>query len=137
MGVQMMTPVAPAVEFTAPMASEPLLEEPQAVISPSPAFSPAAESARQKRNFNYTLSGPEALAPIQVFDDGMSTYMRFETEVHPKVTVVGSGNQEFPVAVRSEDGFLVVDVVVPTLLLRDGRNFVQIYNEALTHAGRF
>lgn len=83
--------------------------------------------------FNYTMSGPEHIAPIKVFDDGEFTYFEFRRKnaIIPAFFVVESDNSESLVNYRMVGDYLVVERVAPRFTLRHGPDVICVFNEDL------
>ena len=96
-------------------------------------LSNAVETARpavNNLNFRYTFTGPDALAPMKVFDDGSATY--FQLHQQAVITVVSRDGKETPVKpTMTSDGFLKVPVISGKFTLHYGKEFVCVYNESL------
>lgn len=108
-----------------------------AAPAPSPAYAstslPVAQAAAKAINYQYTLSGPEAIAPVRIFDDGRSTYIRFRADfMQPVQILVPAVNGQLqPVSARrTQQGELQIDTVQPRLVIRSQGQQVIIYNEA-------
>ena len=87
----------------------------------------------EKYNFNYTMSGPDAMAPVKVFDDGEFTYMEFRdknAEV-PAIFLVDSQAKESVVNFRVAGKYIVIERVASRFTLRNGPDIVCIFNETL------
>lgn len=84
-------------------------------------------------NFNYTYSGPDDLSPLQVYDDGQSTYIKYRhsKEPLPNVYLVNSDGSESPTTYYIKGGAMVVDTVAPEIALKSRSGTVYIYNELL------
>ena len=100
--------------------------------SPAPAMSPAHEMPL-KRNYLYTFSGSETAAPYEVFDDGLTTYMRYQDPTHPAphVAMLSKDGRETPLPVYNKEGYFAVDAVAPALAVHSGEAKVFVYNEML------
>jgi type IV secretion system protein VirB9 len=86
-----------------------------------------------KYNFNYTISGPEFIAPIKIFDDGEFTYLEFKdknAEI-PAIYWVDSNNQDVLINYRISGKYLVIERVSDRFTLRHGADVGCIFNEAL------
>lgn len=83
------------------------------------------------KNFNYTLSGDQSIAPVKVFDDGENTYFQFASSaVSPMFSRVGlDGSEQFVSAGRSGEYYVVNDVV-RQFAVRSGSLLVCVYNES-------
>jgi type IV secretion system protein VirB9 len=81
-------------------------------------------------NYRYSFSGPDALAPAKIYDDGQSTYLQLP---HPPeaISAVMADGREVPVTAQAQpDGTTRLNLVASRLNLRYGRDTVRIYNEA-------
>lgn len=88
-----------------------------------------------KYNFNYSISGPEQVAPIKIFDDGEFTYFEFRdknAEV-PAFFLVDSEANESLVNYRVVDGYIVLERVASRLTLRHGGDVVCVFNEGMPY----
>lgn len=113
------TPVA--VNDTARMA--PVAVAPAPVVAPAPA----------PVNYRYTYSGPDAAAPLKIFDDGRATYFKFRGPLQGAkfVAVDAQGSErEVPYTINPE-GLAVIDVVAPRVKLNQSSGQVMVYNEAM------
>lgn len=83
-------------------------------------------------NYNYTLSGPSRLAPVEVFDDGTGTFFKFKN----------SGIQDLPrLQLKTYDGSLIdltpyyrgkyiyVNSVGEEIIISHKKEIVHVYNE--------
>ena len=96
------------------------------------AFLPVPE----KRNAAYTFSGATDLVPIRVFDDGISTYMKWATGVTaPAVYALNSDNTESIVNYASRGDYFVVEQVAPAFVLRRGELKTVLYNDTYAVQG--
>lgn len=78
-------------------------------------------------NIDYSFSGDPRLKPTMVFDDGRKTFFQFAARV-PAIFAVNADFSETLRNFRSEGGFLVVDGVATQFTLRDGNQWVCIFN---------
>lgn len=85
----------------------------------------------EKYNFAYTISGPERLAPIRIFDDGEFTYFEFRDKNAdlPAFFLVDPEGNESVINYRMRDNFLVVERVAKKFTLRYGVEIVCVFNE--------
>ena len=83
-------------------------------------------------NYNYTFSGPDQLAPLQVYDDGRSTYIKYphDTQPLPNAYIVDSTGEHLTTH-YIRDGVMVVDAVTGEMALKNSDGTVHIYNESL------
>lgn len=84
-------------------------------------------------NYNYTFSGPDDLAPVQVYDDGKSTFIRYRdiNQPLPNAYVIGRDGQEHQTNFMVRDQLMVVETVAPELVLKNSNGTVHVYNELL------
>lgn len=82
-------------------------------------------------NFAYTISGPEALSPLRIFDDGEFTYFEFK-DVNadlPAFFAVEPDGSEAIINYRMRGNFIVVERVEDNFTLRYGKQVVCVFNE--------
>ncbi len=104
---------------------------PASPVDPN-AFLPVPE----KRNAAYTFSGAADLVPIRVFDDGISTYMKWAVGVTaPAVYALNSDNTESIVNYASRGDYFVVEQVAPGFVLRRGELKTVLYNDTYAVQG--
>ncbi len=119
---------APLAAYTpppTPPAPEPLPPAAAAKVLPA-----NVAPAKPANNYRYTYSGPPAIAPLKIFDDGRTTYLKRPSAAIPQITVLTADGQSTSVpARRTPDGLVAIDVVAPRLSLRQGTQQVIIYNE--------
>ena len=91
-------------------------------------------SKPENLNFHYALTGPEALAPVKIFDDGQFTYLQFRTfkAITPAIFYIDEKHKENLVNFRvSKDRkYMILEGVYKTLSIRLDDKIVCIYNEA-------
>lgn len=109
--------------------------------APTMSAAPSKPSTNQMRTNNrYTYTGPDASAPVQVFDDGQTTFIRFAdmSGKLPEVQAIDKDGNTAPVTTELRDGYLNVKAVHPRLLLtysKDASQNVYLYNESLNDNG--
>lgn len=83
-------------------------------------------------NYHYTYSGPDAIAPVKIFDDGKSTFFKFATaEASPKIAIVTAKGETLDVPTRrTSDGLIAVNAVAPRFTITQAGQQVAVYNEA-------
>ena len=91
----------------------------------------------EKFNFAYTISGPERLSPIRIFDDGEFTYFEFRDKNAdlPAFFLVDPQGNESIINYRMRDNFVVVERVGAKFTLRYGKEIVCVFNETRTPDG--
>lgn len=115
---------------------------PFAVETPMPpaGFTPAPVTLESKAprssktiNYNYTYSGPDALAPLKVYDDGHATYFHYRSlgKDLPRIYVIAAGEAEREIVFYSKGNDLVVDEVAGEFVMRHTNGTVTVYNEVL------
>lgn len=103
------------------------------IYSSNPIATPDLEENPGKYNFNYTMTGPEFVAPIRIFDDGEFTFFEFRdknAEV-PAFFLVNPDGTEAMINYRVMDKYIVVERVAPRYTLRRGSYVVCVYNESM------
>lgn len=84
-------------------------------------------------NFNYTYTGPDAVAPVKLFDDGKDTYFSFSNNnaILPHIFLLDEEGKESQLSYRRKGEFIVVDGIKKRFILRLGQDMVCIFNESL------
>lgn len=90
--------------------------------------------ANKALNYDYTLSGDQDIAPLQIFDDGLFTYFKFpQNSPMPAIFEVGTDGYEGLVNFRIEgiedDEYVVVEAILSQFTLRYGDLAVCVFNE--------
>jgi len=85
----------------------------------------------EKYNFHYSISGPEATAPIRIFDDGQFTYFQFRNHNAdvPAFFLTDSSGAESIINYRTRGDYIVVERVAPRFTLRYGQDIICVFNE--------
>jgi len=91
---------------------------------------PAAVSATNY-NYNYSISGPDSVAPVKIFDDGKGTFFKFPGNNLnlPAFYLVGPDGYETPVAFKPSGEFVVVEKIAGRMSLRFGEQVVCVFND--------
>jgi len=89
----------------------------------------------EKLNFNYTISGHEEIAPINIFDDGEFMYLQFRDKNNeiPAIFAVDEDLRESMVNIKldpNNNNRVIVEQVFHKLTLRAGKKIVCVFNEA-------
>lgn len=89
-------------------------------------------------NFNYEVSGRGSFKPVQVFDNGRFTWLRFEANLQelPAVFAPGDDGKYEIVNYVVKENMFMVQKVMPTTILKIGKAEVKIVNKALTKSGK-
>jgi type IV secretion system protein VirB9 len=85
------------------------------------------------RNYDYTISGDEAIAPIKIFDDGVHTYIEYDkhTQELPAFYVVYPDNTEGIVNFSVKGKYIVIHRIASKFTIRRGTEVGCIFNENL------
>lgn len=111
---------------------------PQAIIPPPPPIPTPAPVISMPpsptTNYLYSYSGKDDLAPVDTYDDGQSTYIRFANPAAlPDVFTVSGDGSRTPVAYTLREGLMVLPMVRDRYALVYGKgkaNEVYLYNES-------
>ena len=93
---------------------------------------PELEDNPEKYNFNYTISGPESVAPLKIFDDGEFTFFEFKNKNAelPAFFLVDKNGDEALINYRMRGNYVVVERVAEKFTLRHGNEIVCVFNES-------
>lgn len=85
------------------------------------------------KNYHYTLMGPEIIAPLQIFDDGTQTYLKFPNKnaLIPHIFIIDNNGNETRANYSREGDFIVINQVARRMVLKLDPNIVTIFNEQL------
>ena len=91
-----------------------------------------AAASNTTNNFNYTISGPDYVAPLKIFDDGEFTYFEFRdiNGTLPAMYSVGKDGLESMVNYKIQGKYVIVEAVYPKMTLRFGDDAVCVYNDS-------
>lgn len=103
-----------------------------------PAAAPAAFSQpttaymqQEPINYRYTYSGPSAIAPVKIYDDGKTTFFKFKGAAPQNFSVITASGEELTVPTRiAGPDMVAVDVIAPRFSLRGSGQQVVVYNES-------
>lgn len=95
-------------------------------------FLPERIVSEKKYNFNYSLTGPDNIAPIKVFDDGQKTYLKFRNNNAnvPHISIVRDDGTEVDTAYSREGEYIVLKAVVKKIALKILNDLVYVYNDS-------
>ncbi len=84
-------------------------------------------------NFDYTMSGPDIISPIKIFDDGKFTYFEFKDKgaALPAIFYVNPNATEGLINYRIVGNYVVVESIRERFTLRHDAAVVCVYNESL------
>jgi type IV secretion system protein VirB9 len=82
-------------------------------------------------NFNYDISGTADFKPVQVFDDGRFTWLKFNSPVQelPALFAPGADDKLEVVNYIVKENMFMVQKVMPNAILKIGKNEVKITNK--------
>jgi len=101
-------------------------------INEGPVTIPPLDTQRtQVMNHEYTYTGPDALAPAHVYDDGLSTFIVYTTlpTPAPKPYITSTTGKTVVPAHRLEGNRLVISSVASQFSLRSTGGEIMVYNE--------
>lgn len=111
------------VRFRYPPGAVPEVPEPQPPAAP--------------RNRNYWACGAAELRPVEAFDDGVQTHLRFPARTEwPAIFVAGEDRSEGLVNFHVEGDVAIVHRVARRLVLRRGERVACVENRAFDGGGR-
>ncbi len=120
----------PAYNYAPPQAPAYSYAPPPPSAAPAAPAYPATSATPAAYNYDYTYTGPDALAPLQLFDDGRSTYFKFANpQLVPMITRVGQDGKETALKASLSGGYVVVEGVNARLSVRSDNNVLCVYNE--------
>jgi type IV secretion system protein VirB9 len=92
---------------------------------------PDLDKDPDKYNFHYTISGPDEIAPLRIFDDGQFTYFQFRNKNAdvPAFFKVDEDGSESLINYRTRGDYIVVERVARRFTLRHGKQIVCVFNE--------
>ncbi len=81
-------------------------------------------------NFNYTISGPDSIAPVKIFDDGINTFFKFDEnlQVIPKISVLEE-NKYVETTPRVRGDYILVNTVAERFRVSNDNINVEVFNE--------
>ena len=84
-------------------------------------------------NFDYTISGPDAISPVKIFDDGKFTYFEFKdkTAELPAIFYANKNGSEGLINFRIMGRYTVVESIRERFTIRHDSDVVCVFNEKL------
>ncbi|MEK6745685.1 MAG: TrbG/VirB9 family P-type conjugative transfer protein [Pseudomonadota bacterium] len=85
-------------------------------------------------NYSYTYSGPDVIAPTQVYDDGKNTFIKYKSigKLVPEAFIIEADGRELRIPATVSGSSLIIDGVAGELALRDSDGEIRVYNESLS-----
>jgi type IV secretion system protein VirB9 len=98
---------------------------------PEPIAATIAPAKQKHNNFNYSLTGPDSIAPIKVFDDGSTTFLQFKNNNAdiPNIFIVQDDGSEARVSYSRSGEYIAIKKLVKKLALRLQKDLVYVYND--------
>lgn len=116
-------PAVYVVRFRYPAVSVPAVPEPEPPATP--------------RNLDYWACGAAELRPVEAFDDGVQTHLRFPARAEwPAIFVAGADGSEGLVNFHVEGDVAIIHRIARLLVLRRGESVACIENRAFDGGGR-
>ena len=112
-----------------PQEAKPAFEAHPVTVPPAPPAPPVQAGP----NYSYTFSGPDALAPLQVYDDGRSTYLKYRTlsDPLPVIASVSPQGKKTKVDFHVVDDQIVIDRISGEWTITHSGGTITVYNEVL------
>lgn len=90
----------------------------------------------EKHNSAYTYAGARELVPFRIFDDGKSTFLKFNDQVStPAIYVIGPDNTEGLINYSTRGEYFVLEQVARAIVLKRGGLVTTIYNDGYQAQG--
>lgn len=98
---------------------------------PDPIAATIAPMPQKHNNFNYSLTGPDSIAPIKVFDDGNNTFLQFKNNNAdiPNIFIVQGDGSEVRASYSREREYIAIKRLIKKLALRLQKDLVYVYND--------
>jgi type IV secretion system protein VirB9 len=99
------------------------------ILQPVATFS--TPSVQEGYNFSYSLTGPDSIAPLKVFDDGQFTFMQFpnNNSVVPKLFSVDTDGSEARLKYLRQGEYIVIKQLINKMALRINQDVVFVYSD--------
>lgn len=95
-----------------------------------------ADSKPSAFNYNYWAQGDTSLQPLKAYDDGRFTYITFNKNTDmPAVYIENGDGSESLVNTHVEGNTIVVHKIANTLVLRNGKSVLGIFNKSFNVVG--
>jgi type IV secretion system protein VirB9 len=103
------------------------------VVAASPP--PLSVTPPDQWNRTYSFDGSAENIPEEVFDDGVSTFLRFgKSTMTPAIFAIQPDKQESLVNFAMRGDYVVIDRIARQFVLRQGKVVTNLYNDALKSA---
>lgn len=97
----------------------------------------AKQTIKESYNYNYSITGPEDIAPSKIFDNGSATFFKFPpNQPTPALFSITPTGSESPLVTRRDGNYVIVDRVLSQFAVRQGPRLVCVYNDKLVPPGR-
>lgn len=86
----------------------------------------------EKLNWRYSFTGDRLVAPIEAFDNGKFTYLRFKEDGSsrlPSIFIADEHRNEMLINYHMQGKYVVINKVANQLTLRDGDFVATVYND--------
>lgn len=128
---ELIEPEAPAKPQA--IVPTPPVSDPTVYTVPKTAIAGPGITEPVNPNYNYTFTGPDELAPVQVYDDGKSTFIKYKNPYQPlpNAYMIDDSGKEQLTTVYQRDKIMMIDAVAGQWVLRNSNGSITIYNELL------
>ncbi len=92
----------------------------------------AAQMAPQNSyNFSYSITGPDKIAPVKIFDDGKELFLQFPNNnaLLPYIFIIGPDNTENRTTYSRQGEYIVIKSLPEKLVLRLNQDTVNVFKE--------
>lgn len=89
-------------------------------------------------NYNYITSKPNALSPIEVFDDGIGTFFKFNNsslKASPRFQAK-EGKQLMELTPQYRGAYIYVNKIAKEFVISDQKKVIHVFNEDYDEAGK-
>ncbi len=109
------------------MPSNPVAQKPSTPIT----IPPMDTQRSQELNENYSYTGPDELAPMQVYDDGKNTYVIYNVmpTPTPKPIVTSTAGKSAMARHDVSGNKIIIHTVVSGFVLKSPKGKITVYNE--------
>lgn len=102
--------------------------EPQALVMASTSIPAMASTSPERLNFDWKVKGFSRLRPARIFDDGVSLYLSWPSDVElPAILTAAEKGREAPLDYRIAGEYIVLTPVPGNIVLRHGSKAVTVW----------